>query len=574
MAKKKKSTFEGSVPGQGGNGELTLSDGRQLTGPKAQPLTPNEVANITSTTSFCWPLAQDLGLGAMPTDKEALSIYKTIYDTSNWEKSVSGVKIYKTVTPRGDGKLNNVPVLALGSGIVMGYLNQGYNHNGLKKSPAQGLGNYGPILKLDVPIKSDGTSYHYVFYGFCQKWKDMKDQRVNVGEQIAETGTNGLFIGLLNNPTLTYGAGGATSSLVAANSDIIYNVLSTVDANTGSLNVINNPVAGAGGATGDVSGGSTSNPLDNPGSIATAAAFSSYFQMPGMMETREAIALTGRRSLMNDQPLLPWIEQIAGASLRSFMSMPNGNFYAFYPDYFGGLGRTAYWVINDVEIISGKIDLSDDALATHVFVVGDTTPAEGGFGNVDFIDRINSAGVVNVYNAFMADFLNGPAEGTASMIDSTRPSLASKDAAINFLKKYGARPHVEEVAAIRSPIYETFLAYQRFCLLWAAQFKTTFEFTFMPELYPGGLIELEGHGIQCYVDQVIHSGSYESGFTTTATLSAPAATKDSKTGKPVDPDRSWVHSGMIRAFQFDPNTPPSHPAQSYDASNPRPAPKP
>jgi hypothetical protein len=494
--------------------------------------------------------------------------WEGLFKTSDWDQSVSGVHIRVPTS----GVLGTVPVCALGSGKITGYINQGYNHNGLKKSPAAGLGNYGPILHLDTPIKSDGKSYHYVFYGFCSKWKDIKDQKVNAGEQIGETGSQGLFIGLLNNPLSTYNTG-SSASLVAANSDIIYNVLSSVDKNTGLLNVMNS--SNTGSSTGDtVSGGSTSNPLDNPGSIATAAAFSSYFQMPGMMETREAIALTGRRSLMNDQPLLPWIEQIAGASLRSFMSMPNGNFYAFYPDYFGGLGRTAYWVINDVEIISGKIDLSDDALATHVFVVGDTTPAEGGFGNVDFIDRINSAGVVNVYNAFMADFLNGPAEGTASMIDSTRPSLASKDAAINFLKKYGARPHVEEVAAIRSPIYETFLAYQRFCLLWAAQFKTTFEFTFMPELYPGGLIELEGHGIQCYVDQVIHSGSYESGFTTTATLSAPAATKDSKTGKPVDPDRSWVHSGMIRAFQFDPNTPPSHPAQSYDASNPRPAPKP
>jgi len=473
--------------------------------------------------------------------------------------------------PAGSGVLikNNygqVAVLAIGDGVIVHY-------GKLGRDGGPDLGVYNLVLKLYDPFKINGKTYQYIFYAGCAKNDIFKganpETRVNKGQKIANV-VNNLEIGLSVNKNGDPRGGNVNT--INALHDGMVSFLNSVNKTTGFI-----PSSAAGYDT----------PIDNaiptpapvaagksPGEIATAAAFSSYFQMPGMMETQEAIALTGRRSLMNDQPLLPWIEQIAGASLRSFMSMPNGNFYAFYPDYFGGLGRTAYWVINDVEIISGKIDLSDDALATHVFVVGDTTPAEGGFGHVDFIDKINSAGVVNVYNAFMADFLNGPAEGTQStMVDSTKPSLANKDAAINFLKKYGARPIVEEVPAIRSPIYETFLAYQRFCLLWAAQFKTTFEFTFMPELYPGGLVELEGHGIQCYVDQVVHSGSYESGFTTTATLSAPAATKDSTTGKPVDPDRSWVHSGMIRAFQFDPNTPPSHPAQAYDASTPRPAPK-
>jgi hypothetical protein len=491
---------------------------------------------------------------------------------SRWQRfdpAASGIFI-----PVQQGRADGVPVLAIGDGKIVKTGTIGDTPYGRE------YGNHNVVIELDDPIKINGKKYPYVFYGGCQGGAESPltktGNRISKSQLIGISGRpgskSGLVIGLSSKSNGDpRGADVATTDKLY---DALYSFLQSVDKATGFIpqssagydspidNAIPQPTANNG------------NPLDNPGSIATAAAFSSYFQMPGLMETREAIALTGRRSLMNDQPLLPWIEQIAGASLRSFMSMPNGNFYAFYPDYFGGLGRTAYWVINDVEIISGKIDLSDDALATHVFVVGDTTPAEGGFGHVDFIDKINSAGVVNVYNAFMADFLNGPAEGTQStMVDSTKPSLANKDAAINFLKKYGARPIVEEVPAIRSPIYETFLAYQRFCLLWAGQFKTAFEFTFMPELYPGGLVELEGHGIQCYVDQVVHSGSYESGFTTTATLSAPAATKDSTTGKPVDPDRSWVHSGMIRAFQFDPNTPPSHPAQAYDASTPRPAPR-
>ena len=541
------------------------------TGGTAAPL----VVAADTNAFFTFPLANVNQV--YPNEQKGSIKRKTwgdVFTPSNWSITPHAITI---PTP----KMKGAAVLAFGDGKIVGWIGGSYNpYKIYPKSTINTDGTVpldlgkGLILQLTTAgIVHNGKTYHYVFYGGLEGYgsNTVLNQTVSQGDTIGDIGNTDhskLIIGILNLGDKDQNRFQNVDfqknrSAIAGDPNILYDILSNADAQTGSLVPPQT-----------TSGGSTSNPLDNPGSIATAAAFSSYFQMPGMMETQEAIALTGRRSLMNDQPLLPWIEQIAGASLRSFMSMPNGNFYAFYPDYFGGLGRTAYWVINDVEIISGKIDLSDDALATHVFVVGDTTPAEGGFGHVDFIDKINSAGVVNVYNAFMADFLNGPAEGTQSTtFDSTKPSLANKDAAINFLKKYGARPIVEEVPAIRSPIYETFLAYQRFCLLWAAQFKTTFEFTFMPELFPGGLVELEGHGIQCYVDQVVHSGSYESGFTTQATLSAPAATKNSTTGKPVDPDRSWVHSGMIRAFQFDPNTPPSHPAQAYDASTPRPAPK-
>jgi hypothetical protein len=288
----------------------------------------------------------------------------------------------------------------------------------------------------------------------------------------------------------------------------------------------------------------------DPGQIATAAAFSSYFTLPSILEMKEAILLTGQRSLLNDKPLLPFVEQIAAGSLREFMSLPNGDFYAFYPDYFGGLGKTAYWVIKDIEIIDGKIDLSDDELVTHMYVVGDTMGSESGigYGTVDYIDRINTAGVINVFNAFMADFVNGPSTSASeSGMGSAKPSLQKKEDAIKFLQKYGARPLTEEVAAIRSPIYETFLAYQRFCYMWAKQFKTTFEFTFMPELYPGGIVEFEEHGLQCYIERVVHNGSYESGFTTTAELTAPSATRDDS-GNPHNPDKSWVHAGMIRSW--------------------------
>jgi len=303
-------------------------------------------------------------------------------------------------------------------------------------------------------------------------------------------------------------------------------------------------------SSGNNDGSGASNASNNytTDQIAKGAAFSTILSFPSAVNSVESNALTGQRSMLNDEPLFPFIEQICGASLRNFMSMPDGKFYAFYPDYFGGFHRQPYWNISDIEIISGKIDLSDDNLATHVFVVGDTQGGEGagyGFGTIDYVDEMNTTGVINIFNAFQTGFLNGkPSDGKSKDPGNKSPDELDKEGAINFLKKYGARKYMEPVAAVRSPIYETFLAFQRFCLLWAKQFVTSFEFTFMPELFPGGIVAFPEHGLQCYVEEVVHSGSYQDGFTTVAQLSAPSALRDADQGS----DKDWIHSGMIRAF--------------------------
>lgn len=286
-------------------------------------------------------------------------------------------------------------------------------------------------------------------------------------------------------------------------------------------------------------------------SIAKAAAISSFLDFPGFLDSAESESLKGTKSLMNDKSLLPFVEQLATASLRSFMSMPNGNFYAFIPDYFGGLTkRQAYWEIDDIEILSGEIVLSDDALATHVYVVGDTNADQ----QINWIDQIQTGGVVTVINAFAADFLTGiNAPSNSSGETSNRayetkvkkyPTLADKSKALSFLQRYGARPFYQEAPMIRSHYFEMFLAYQQFCLLWASQFAAKFEFTFMPELFPGGIVKFPSYGIQCYIQEVNHSGSYESGFTTLATLTAPSALPQA--------GRKYVHSGMVRSAIFEP----------------------
>lgn len=309
---------------------------------------------------------------------------------------------------------------------------------------------------------------------------------------------------------------------------------------------------------GEVGGGTPSGiSAEQAQSISKGAALAAFINLPGLLDTTESLSLKGERSLMNDKPLLGFVEQLCQGSLRNFMSMPNGNFYAFIPDYFGGLtGRQAYWEIHDVEILSGEINISDDALATHVYVVGDTGTIDQ---SIDVFEKVQTTGVITIFNAFMADFLNGVNDPTVTQEGKPKPtaqkqynqeveqvpSLAEKSKAISFLEKYGARPYFEEAPMVRSHYFETFLAYQLFCLLWSKQFLTTFEFTFMPELFPGGLVKFPEHGIQCYIDEVQHTGNYESGFQTRASLSAPTALENGN---------KEINGGMIRSEIFNPAT--------------------
>lgn len=281
--------------------------------------------------------------------------------------------------------------------------------------------------------------------------------------------------------------------------------------------------------------------LQSVEATAKAAAFATYLELPGLLDSAESLALKGERSLMNDQPLLPFIEQLCQSSLRRFQSMPNGNFFAFYPDYFGGFNhRTPYWEIDDIEILSGQIQLSDESLATHVFTIGDTV---GMWDGITVEDEASTSGVVDLFRAMSVDFITGLPIDTGQKSPRGQKALVTKDQTISFLKKYGARPYKEDAPMVRSSFYELFLAFQRFCMLWSKQFLTEFQFTFMPELFPGGLISLPDHGIQMFVEEVDHSFDYESGFTTTAMLSSPAALPGGPAG---------IHEGMIRADVLNP----------------------
>lgn len=254
------------------------------------------------------------------------------------------------------------------------------------------------------------------------------------------------------------------------------------------------------------------------GRFVTNAALAAQYSFP--VNTVESRNLTGNRALMNDISCMDGAKQFVQASMRNMQSLPDGRFLAFYPDYFGAK-RKPYWSIYDIEIINMGIQLNDRALATHVYVPGDTAIPDG---KVDWQDKIYSKGVVTIMDVeLLNSFINPGYESvTTEAQERTKINFDGTKAA-KFLSHYGARVLVEESPIIRNPFYEFLMAWQRFMQQWASQFATRVDFTFQPEVYPGGLLAFPDHYLQMYVEEVTHTFAYdESGFNTTAVLSSPS----------------------------------------------------
>lgn len=260
------------------------------------------------------------------------------------------------------------------------------------------------------------------------------------------------------------------------------------------------------------------------------AAFAANFAFP--TNVAESALLTGDRALMNDISCLDAFKQFTQASLRTFRSLPDGRVLAFYPDYFGAY-RKPYWQIYNIELTDFGIQLNDEALATHVYVVGDTFDGDG---QITMEDDVSTRGVATLTQAFMLNSFIEPYSAPENKTGQNMPpAIGRLHDAYAFLQHYGARPHKEEQPLIRNTLYEFLLAWQKFMYLWAQQFATSISFTFQPEVMAGGLVAFPDHDVQMYCESVTHTFDYESGFDTVGVMTAPSLIQGShvdRTHKP------------------------------------------
>lgn len=219
--------------------------------------------------------------------------------------------------------------------------------------------------------------------------------------------------------------------------------------------------------------------------------------------------LTGEKAYLNDEPLMQMIQAVSRAGLRHFASAPNGDFVAYYPDYFGLDGKQAVLNLEDVEMKNVRIKLNDNALTTHVYVAGDTIHQNG--SPIDIEGWIGSQGYVSVEDEWLFKRLAMVAPGAPESLDGKE-----------IMRRYGVRPLKQEYSSVASGQLEFLIACQIFMQKWAEQYATSVELTFMPELFPGMRVNLVGHNLQVYVTEVTHNFDFEQGFSTSAVIMAPS----------------------------------------------------
>lgn len=231
--------------------------------------------------------------------------------------------------------------------------------------------------------------------------------------------------------------------------------------------------------------------------------------------------LQGDKAPVNDVSLLSTIQGICSASLRSFMSAPDGSFIAFYPDYFGTMGSKTKMVIEDIELLDFGIDINDDSLVTDLFVAA-STAQEYDSGGVSVANWYASSGVMNIRD-----------QGAIKLLLGIDPSSDPDFSPDNIYAKFGMRPLKAEYPNLWSGAFEKAQALYLFQKKWSEQYSTRVSFTFLPELYPGMRILVKSHGVEVYVEEVTHSFGYDTGFSTIATVSSPATVGGGIKGMPL-----------------------------------------
>jgi len=249
-----------------------------------------------------------------------------------------------------------------------------------------------------------------------------------------------------------------------------------------------------------------------------STAFNNLYGTP-QYDLRASAMLGTPRAFLLDNPVMQDLTQIMQAGLRSYMSAPNGDFVAWFPDYYGIYGTDPVLDISPVEILDFQIYHDDNQLATHIGVVGDTNGIGQQVSNVDYI---TTNGIVSIQDATTMQMLFG------SQSISKKSDTQNTISAINFLNKYGMRPIVNEQNMIHSHSLEYMYALYTFMEQWTNQYVSNVTFTFLPEMYPGMRISMRlndetgsPHTYMFYVTQVTHTGDRSGGFTTQVALTAP-----------------------------------------------------
>lgn len=234
--------------------------------------------------------------------------------------------------------------------------------------------------------------------------------------------------------------------------------------------------------------------------------------------------LSGPRALLNDQPLLPYLKNLFNSTMRSFCSAPNGDLIAWYPDYYGMWGTAAKMVIQPIEVQDFEVSWSDDYMVTHQFVV--TAPLGGNlFDPATGTAQSLTQSILDLMAVYTTGVVTVDFPGVwKALFGMDMTQNQAKSYADWIKKRFGARPDYQQLPGLVGPKAQFFAAIFLFMRQFAFQYQASIPLTFMPELWPGMLLQFPAFNFQGYVTTVTHSFKFgEDGyFNTSVQIAAPA----------------------------------------------------
>jgi hypothetical protein len=234
--------------------------------------------------------------------------------------------------------------------------------------------------------------------------------------------------------------------------------------------------------------------------------------------------LVGLKAPINDVPVMKTVRDLVGVAGRNYCAAPNGDFCAWFPDYWGEYGLAGRLNLELIELQDFNVSWSDGPMVTHQYVEGALDPTSFGPLPQAVTDGFTSAYLTHgVATVEIPRFL----EAIINVGDKSKyPWLESAE---SLLLRFGARIDRQTVTTIRGPQQEFWYAVQLFTHAWASMFRADVPMTFMPELYPGMLLCIPELKVQFYVSAVTHEWNFanDQGFTTSASVMAPSATDGS-----------------------------------------------
>jgi hypothetical protein len=265
--------------------------------------------------------------------------------------------------------------------------------------------------------------------------------------------------------------------------------------------------------------------VQNPSGGGETNAFNSFVNVYawGFVPNPSGDIFAGPRAMMNDEPILPYVSNLMGAAMRSWCSAPNGDFMAWFPDYFDIWGTAGRMDVRSIELQDFTVDWWDQGIVTHQYVVG--------VPHTLFDTR--SGSVSGNPDAGGQLYWQLTTQGIATMdFPQVFRAIFGQDASSKFvqdyLSRFGGRPNMVTIPSIQQGRPEFFMALYLFMQHWANQFQAQVPMTFMPELWPGMLLRLPEYNFQAYITEVTHSFQFGKGgfFLTDAKVVAPARLTD------------------------------------------------